>query len=156
MVARDASRRRNRIAAFQALYAWDITCAPVVELVSFPWIDGAVPKVEEADADKPASSGMRKPASALDFARLLLCGTVENCREIDKVIKPCLENWDWKRVSRVDRAVLRMSVFSLLYQKDVPVSVVIDEAVEIAKSFGEDNSFRFVNGILDAVGKSLK
>jgi N utilization substance protein B len=60
------------------------------------------------------------------------------------------------RLNRLDLAVLRVSVFSLLFMKDVPASVVIDEAVDIAKDFGTDESYRFINGVLDGIRKTLE
>ena len=82
-------------------------------------------------------------------------GTVEHLSEIDENIKKHLAaNWDFDRVNKVSLSILRMSVYSLLYQKDVGASVVIDEAIQIAKEFGADDSFRFINAVLDKIGKA--
>jgi len=88
-----------------------------------------------------------------DFARLLVQGTVRNSERIDGAIKTRLQHWDISRIARVDLAILRMSVYCLLYQPDIPASVVINEAVDIAKNFGSEQSFRFINGVLDAVAR---
>jgi N utilization substance protein B len=72
---------------------------------------------------------------------------------IDKAIITQLEHWDLKRLSYVDRAILRFSTFSLFFQDDVPDTVVINEAVDLAKQFGTDESYRFVNGVLDGIRK---
>ncbi len=136
-----ASRRKGRILAFQALYSWEATKPPVSQLLDFQWLDD----------DKRQS--LDEAVSA--FARFLISGTIESIEEVDSTIKKHLRNWDFSRLNRVDLAVLRMSVYALIHQDDVPASIVIDEAVDISKEFGTDDSYRFVNGVLDAVRKSL-
>ena len=93
---------------------------------------------------------------SLDFARLIAGGTIQNLGEIDKQIKTQLEHWDFSRLNKVDQAILRMGVYSLMYQKDIPVSVTIDEAVDISKEYGTDESYRFINGVLDGIRKNLE
>ncbi len=133
------SRRKGRIIAFQALFGWDMNRVPIEELVQFPWLD------EERRA--------RVDEQTLAFARLIVSGTIEHLNAIDEAIRQQLENWDFTRLSRVDLAMLRMSVYSLAYQKDIPPTVTIDEAVDIVKEFGSDDSYRFVNGVLDGIRK---
>lgn len=118
----------------QALYAWDMARPPVDELLSLSWLDE---RLQDTDT--------------LSFARLLIAGTIENIAEVDKAVASHLEHWAMERLSRVDLAVLRLGAYSLLFQPDVPASVVIDEAIDIAREFGSDDSYRFVNGVLDAV-----
>lgn len=120
----------------QALFSWDITRRPVEELLTLDW-DDRVGQVPETDA----------------FARLLIAGTIENIDEVDQAIRTHLEHWEFGRLARVDLAILRLGTYSLLFQPDVPASVTIDEAVDIAKEFGSDESYRFVNGVLDAVNR---
>ena len=88
------------------------------------------------------------------FSRLLVSGTIEHIDEIDSVIKANLTNWDFDRLNKVDLAILRISIYPLLYQKDLHSSIVIDEAIDISKQFGSDDSFKFINAILDSVRKS--
>jgi N utilization substance protein B len=83
----------------------------------------------------------------------LIQGTLAQLGEIDRHISDQLENWDFNRLARVDCAILRMSVYCLLFQKDIPVSVTIDEAIHIAKEYGSDDSYKFINGVLDAIAK---
>ena len=120
-----ASRRKGRILAFQALYAWDIS-------------DDA-PDLNTLD----------------DFSRLLVSGAIENIAAIDKMIRKHLENWDFSRLNRVDLAILRMSVYALMFQKETAPSIVINEAIGISKDFGTDDSYRFINGVLDGIRKTL-
>ena len=134
------ARRKARIIAFQSLYRHDLSGADLPELLDFSWMD----------AEKTAAA-----ADTLAFARLLIQGAVENIGRIDKTIKGQLENWDFTRLNRVDLALLRMSVYCLLFQQDIPASVTIDEAVDISKTYGTADSYRFVNGVLDGVRKKL-
>jgi N utilization substance protein B len=144
-----ASRRKGRILAFQALYSWDIQFRPTGDasipdsipdgLLDFSWDDGGAPLDEKSAA----------------FPRLLVTGTVTHIAGIDSMIQKHLENWDLSRLNKVDLAVLRMSVYTLMFQSETPPSVVIDEAVEISREFGADDSYRFVNGVLDSVRKTL-
>lgn len=92
----------------------------------------------------------------VEFSRLLIAGTIENRKEVDAMIQRHLNNWDISRLNRVDLAVLRMSAYTLMYQDDVPPSIVIDEAIGISKEYGADDSFRFVNGVLDGIRKTLQ
>jgi N utilization substance protein B len=136
-----ASRRKARILAFQALYAWEATKPPVSQLIDFLWLD--------ADKRDALDEGVAT------FSRHLISGTIEEIAAVDDLIKKHLKNWDFSRLNRVDLAILRMSVFALLHQEDVPASIVIDEAVDISKEFGTDDSYRFVNGVLDGIRKTL-
>ena len=135
-----AARRKGRILAFQALYCWESAKIDPAELMLFPWLE-------------------KEKRDALDeglcvFTRILIAGTIENIKKIDRTIKKNLENWDISRLNRVDLAILRMSVYSLLFQKEIAPSIIIDEAIGISKKFGADDSFRFVNGVLDSINKS--
>ena len=89
------------------------------------------------------------------FSRLLVIGTVTHIANVDSMIQKHLVNWEISRLNRVDLAILRMSVYTLMFQGEMPPSVVIDEAVEISREFGSDDSYRFVNGVLDSVRKAL-
>ena len=91
---------------------------------------------------------------SLEYASFLLKGTIENLCEIDDIIKSKLRNWDFNRISNIDKAILRFSIFSMLFENDLPEKVIINEAVEIVKNFGSEDSYKFVNGILDAVKRS--
>jgi N utilization substance protein B len=133
------ARRTGRIIAFQSLYRHDLSGAGVQELLDFSWLDG----------DKAQKLG----GETVDFAQLLIQGALENLPQIDTVIRSQLENWDFTRLNRVDLAILRMSVYCLLHQRDIPATVTIDEAVDISKTFGTSDSYRFVNGVLDGVRK---
>jgi N utilization substance protein B len=141
------ARRKGRILAFQSLYAYEL-CSPAsaqgerLSPLEFPWI-------EETGSD-------RHNQESHDFARLIAAGTVENLGEIDAQIKTQLEHWDFSRLNKVDQAILRIGVYGLIHQKDIPYSVTIDEAVDISKEYGTDESYRFINGVLDGIRKNLE
>lgn len=128
-------RRRGRILAFQALVAWDMGGAVLDDLLNFSWQN------EDSTND---------PNRYL-FPKMMVLGTIENITEIDKAIQANLDNWVIERLNSVDKAILRLSVYSLLYQKDTPPPIVIDEAINLAKGFGTDDSYKFVNAVLDSI-----
>jgi transcription antitermination protein NusB len=135
------SRRVSRIIAFQTLFRYDFTGETLDELIDFSWLDKD--KLEKLSEE------------TLSFSTLIITGTITNLKEIDSMIAGHLEHWDFTRLSKVDRANLRISVYCLLYQDDIPPTVTIDEAIDIAKEFGSDDSYRFINGVLDSIFKDL-
>jgi len=119
----------------QGLYQFDLCSRSLTEVLSFDWCN------------------KKHDEETLSFARTLIAGTINNLKLIDESIKKQLEHWDLSRLSFVDRAILRFSTFSLFFQDDVPDTVIINEAVDIAKIYGSDDSYRFVNGVLDGIRK---
>ena len=137
------SRRKGRILAFQALYSWDVGGVPKETLTSFAWA---------VNADNPVLDEETKA-----FATLLISGTLEHIEEIDASIKAHLsEKWDFSRLDHVALAILRMSVYSVLYQKDMPATIIMDEAISIAKEYGSDDAYKFINAMLDSIKKDLE
>jgi len=90
----------------------------------------------------------------MDFANDLIRGTHENLSKIDELISKYAANWEIKRIAVIDKNILRMGIFELLYRDDVPPKVAINEAIELAKKYGDVDSGKFVNGILDKVRKT--
>lgn len=135
------SRRKGRILAFQGLYSWDAGGMTKDDVLTLSWA--------ENDAGEAV---LEQETSA--FARILIAGAIENQEQIDNLIKENLKGWDFDRVNRVSLAILRMSVYALLFQKDIPATIVIDEAIDIAKEYGQDDAFKFVNAVLDNIRKS--
>ncbi len=125
--------------AFQALYAWDVGSLSPLDLVRFSWIE----PTDQAENERSDDDFI--------FSRLIFLGTVEHIDEIDALIIKHLENWDFNRLKRVDKAILRLSTYSILFQKDTDPKIVINEAVTIARNFGTDDSFKFVNAVLDSI-----
>jgi N utilization substance protein B len=90
-----------------------------------------------------------------EFAQPLIDGMIAHLPEIDERIRRYCENYDLRRISAVDRNVLRLAIYEMLYREDIPPVVSINEAIELAKMFGGGDSGRFVNGILDRVKDDL-
>ncbi|MBS7309803.1 MAG: transcription antitermination factor NusB [Treponema sp.] len=132
------SRRKSRIIAFQAIYSWDVSGESLDNLTQFSWVDSK----ENLDE------------SELTFSRLLIAGTIENIEKVDELIKSHLsENWSFDRLNKVTLSILRISIYSLVFQKEIAPSIVIDEAISIAKEFGPQDSFKFINAMLDKISK---
>lgn len=130
-------RRKARELAVQFLYGYEVNPDELEERLSAFW--GANKAAEEVK----------------DFATSLIRGTVQERDQIDKMISERAFNWDLDRITRVDRNILRMAVYELVFRDDIPPVVSINEAVDIAKKFGTAESGKFVNGILDNVKANL-
>ncbi|MDX5474305.1 MAG: transcription antitermination factor NusB [Bacillaceae bacterium] len=89
------------------------------------------------------------------FLTHLVHGTVKNLPEIDSMISGHLENWTLSRLGTVDRTILRIAVFEMMYEEEIPTSVSMDEAIELAKKFGDDKSSKFINAVLSKVKDAL-
>jgi N utilization substance protein B len=100
-------------------------------------------------------SGESLPEEGVTFARELIGGVIENRAAIDQSIQRFAPAWPVAQINTVDRNILRLAIFEILFAKKVPVKVAINEAVELAKRFGGDNSPRFVNGVLGSVSGLL-
>lgn len=85
------------------------------------------------------------------FLEEIVFGTCEKQQEIDALLSKHLKNWALDRLVNIDRSILRMAVYELLYMENIPVNVTLNEAIELAKSFGTDESSRFINGVLSSI-----
>jgi N utilization substance protein B len=113
---------------------------------------------ENIDAQKALDlfwSNFVAPKAAKEFAAFLVQGTCEHKDELDKLIAGCSDNWSLGRMSKVDINILRLAVFEFLYCDDIPPKVTLNEAVDLGKTFGSENSGSFINGILDALNLKL-
>jgi len=95
-----------------------------------------------------------KEESVRDFAEFLVLGVASKKDELDSVISKYADNWELDRMATIDRNILRIASFELLHSNQVPPKVAINEAIEMAKKFGDKDSGKFVNGILDKISKS--
>jgi transcription antitermination protein NusB len=132
-------RRKAREYALQMLFQWDITHDLIDQI--------AVTFFQNQDQEAP---------EIVAFARELATGTIEHVEEIDVIIRRHAENWRLDRMAVVDRNVLRMATQEFLYDKETPKTVVINEAIEIARRFSTQESPQFINGILDSIKKELE
>ena len=131
-----SGRRRAREECFKALYRMQVADEPA---------DAVIDTLKQDPALDP---------DVVDYAVHLLTIVDMNRDEIDAALSASLARWNLDRVAQTDRAVLRMGVAELLFNRDVPVKVAIDEAIEIAKRYGTPASGRFVNGVLDSIAKA--
>ena len=123
-------RRRARIAALQALFEVDMAHhAPEVTL-----------------RERLQASSL--PAAGANFCRELLFGTLEKQKTLDAIIQRIAPEWPIEQMASIDRNILRLAAYELLFRHDTPPKVAINEAIELAKMFGSDSSSRFVNGVL--------
>jgi len=145
------SRRKGRILAFQALYSWDVSKAPVEDILNFSWL--------QKDSEIKEGIEQAEPNEVLKdeetFASLIIAGTIDHVSEIDKVIESYLsDNWSLDRINKVALAILRTASYEILFQKDIDPKISIDEAVHIAREYGTDDSYKFINAVLDKIGKN--
>ena len=156
------SRRNGRIFAVQALYSYDVGKASLDDLLKLEWLkedsennsNGKFVLPETVTENSETEDFSQSRAESYDFARLLISGTINHIQEIDEKIKANLTaNWNFDRLNRVTLSILRISVFALLYQKELKPTIIIDEAIAISKEFGTDDSFKFINAILDTISK---
>jgi N utilization substance protein B len=134
------ARRKARICALQMLFQYDIARPSVEELTSNYW---------EAFGDDMGNV-------ARDFADSLARGAISHLADIDDLIKRRAENWRIQRMAVVDRNILRLAIYEFLYEADTPKTVVINEALEIARRFSTFEATQFINGILDAIKRDLE
>ena len=136
-------RREGREAAVQFLYQIDLQQENAADFFARFWELRAGPG-RAADTAKTRA-----------FAEQLVKGVTAHATEIDERIKQCVANYDLHRIAAVDRSILRLAIYEMLHVLDVPPVVAINEAIEIAKRFGGEESGRFVNGILDRIRGEL-
>ena len=127
------ARRKARALAFQALYE----------------VDSVGHEVEGVVNHLLAEAGLSEENAG--FTRELVSGVIQNKEKIDRHIQSLATAWPLEQIAVVDRNILRLAIFEILLDNKVPVKVAINEAVELAKKFGSDNSSRFVNGVLGSV-----
>ena len=128
------SRRRSREMVLQALYAMDLTGLWDQDPVEFLFDREQWP-------------------SCLPFASKILKGVLNNRQSLDQAIEANASHWTMSRMNLIERNVLRIAAFELLFCEDIPVKVSINEALEVAKRYGTSETRRFLNGVLDKIGK---
>jgi N utilization substance protein B len=139
-------RRLAREIALQALYQMEMNEVSATE--------GIRVAVEEAEADNEAKLSLdNKEKIDPKYVQELVDGTKQHLTAIDDLLLDYLKGWAIDRLSRVDRQILRIAVYEMVYREDVPPRVVVNEAIELAKHFGAEESGKFVNGVL---GKMIK
>lgn len=134
------NRHKGREWACQILYGWSF---------SRDLEDNYLDKCFKHFADEQFEYNL----DARNFAWDLLKGVQDNLETLDYLIAAYSQNWRLDRIARVELAILRLSLYEMLFREDIPVKVAINEAIELSKKFGDSKSSKFVNGIMDAIGK---
>lgn len=143
-----SARTRGREYALQVLYEVDTSGKEASDALEAYWVNFET-------TGRPAGSPEPDPAIKT-FAKALVSGVMTNLGEIDALIERCSTNWRLDRMPRVDRNVLRVACFELIHSADVPTKVVINEAIELGKRYGSEDSGSFINGILDKVAGEVR
>jgi N utilization substance protein B len=138
MTSQFTQRRECRAAAFQYLYSWSVN----------------QPSSMSADLDL-FFQHLEQPRDHYAFAEELIHGAIEHVEEIDAHIKSLAHNWEFDRVAKIDLAILRLAMFEMLYRKDIPPVVSINEAIDLSKQYSSADAKRFINGILDRMKDKL-
>lgn len=138
-----SNRHLGRIVALQTLYEQDFR--QEVGDDSF----------DISEVLKRNTKRYRENIEDIDFINNLVEGVSSSYAELDKVLQPLAPEWPIGQIARMDRVVLRIGAYELLHAKDVPPKVVINEAVELAKAFGGDNSSKFINGVLGSLLRQI-
>ena len=137
-----ASRHRGREAAVQMLYQWEVGRLPLAD-VRRVW-------PEVTDEGEPLS------AEQSAFASALAEGVAAHVAEIDPLISEAAAHWRIERMNVLDRLVMRLAVYEFLYERDTPATVIINEALELARAFSSEEAVPFVNGVLDGIKRRLE
>ena len=149
-----AARHRAREAALQMLYQSEVGRVPAQEAVRTYWPGrDAPPSPDDEHADA-------EPDAAVDennrtWANALVAGTIARVAETDALIASHLKNWRLERIAVIDRLVLRLAVYELLTEEQTPAKVIINEALELVRTFSGEEPVPLINGVLDAVRKTL-
>jgi N utilization substance protein B len=136
--AQFAQRRDGRVAALQFLYAWSIN-----------------PPANLANDLVTFFENCEEPREHYAFGEELIQGVIANLTDLDTRIKALAHNWEFERIAKIDLAILRVAMFEMLYRKDIPPVVSINEAIDLSKQFSNADSKRFINGILDRLKDQL-
>jgi N utilization substance protein B len=133
-----AQRRDGRVAALQYLYAWSMN-----------------PPANLANDLGAFFENCESPREHYAFGEELVHGVIEHAAEIDAHIKSLAHNWEFERIAKIDLAILRLAMFEMIYRKDIPPVVSINEAIDLSKQFSNADAKRFINGILDRLKDKL-
>ena len=136
--AQFAQRRDGRVAALQYLYAWSLNR----------------PKNLAEDL-RVFFENLEQPRDHYSFGEELINGTIEHIEDIDGRIKTLAHNWEFDRIAKIDLAILRLAMFEMIFRKDIPPVVSINEAIDLSKQFSNADAKRFINGILDRLKDQL-
>ncbi len=157
-VATMGKRRRAREMAVQMLYQSELGGSSVDEIFKSFDLEGFLEDTEtQAETDEAEAAATHAEAeTSFHRAKEMVAGTLDRQQRIDELIRLQADNWRLERMPAIDRNILRLAIFEMLSDRTVPRVVVVDEAIELAKKFGSEDSGRFVNGLLDGILNSRR
>ncbi|MGB8657745.1 MAG: transcription antitermination factor NusB [Candidatus Zixiibacteriota bacterium] len=132
-----SARRKARELTLKALYAYDISGTDPQQ------VSNEIIRTSEIKPD------------AIEFSETLFLKVVQNIKEIDSLIKSNVKSWDFSRIAAIEKNILRMGICEFLFFDDIPPAISMDEAIELAKKYGDKDSKNFVNAMLDSVLKGI-
>lgn len=148
------NRHKAREAALQMLYQWEVGRVSAHEAVRTYWPGrDAAPSPDDEHADQVSDQAVDEAGRT--FANALVTGTIERVPDADRLIAAHTKNWRVERMAVIDRLVLRMAIYELLAEPETPAKVIINEALELARTFSGEEPVPLVNGVLDSVRKAL-
>ena len=127
-----SQRRQNRCAAFRFIFQWEMNPSDDVQIDLNEYFDH-----------------LNQSEEYFAYSIELIGGVLEKVKILDSIITELVENWEFSRIAKIDLALLRVAIYEIKYRLDVPPVVIIDEALEISKDFSDDQSRKFLNGVLD-------
>ncbi|PTY08563.1 transcription antitermination factor NusB [Opitutaceae bacterium EW11] len=133
-----AQRRDGRVAALQYLFSWSLNQPSNL-----------------AEDLRVFFDNQEHPREHYAFGEELIHGAIEHIEDIDARIKALAHNWEFERIAKIDLAILRLAMFEMIYRKDIPPVVSINEAIDLSKQFSNADAKRFINGILDRLKDQL-
>ncbi len=133
-----AQRRDGRVAAVQYLYSWSLNPPGVI-----------------AEDLRLFFESQEQPRPHYAFGEELIHGAIEHSAEIDGHIRGLAQNWEFDRIAKIDLAILRVAIYEMIFRKDIPPVVSINEAIDLSKLFSNADAKRFINGILDRLKDQL-
>jgi transcription antitermination protein NusB len=148
--SKSGKRRRSREVAVQILYEMEMTDTPPEEAIQLFY------EIYSDDEKEDDDDEFDLPMEVRPFAEQLVMGVELHQAEIDRLIGSASQHWRLERMSVVDRNILRIALYEMLYCSDIPPKVSINEAVDLGKSFGNADSGAFINGILDHILSDLQ
>ncbi|EGY24148.1 transcription antitermination factor NusB [Desulfovibrio sp. A2] len=148
------TRRSERALAFQVLYGLSFT--PATSEGALRAAYAASPDVADRAAESDASARHDPATAPQGYAWEVIHGVWKTQAELDEAVSGFSQNWRVERMGRVELTLLRIAVYEMLFRDDVPAKVAMNEAIELSKQFGDDNSRSFINGILDAVARAVE
>ncbi len=150
-----AARRRARECAVQALYSWQVSHNSIADIEAEFLVELSAKPSADFWQEEETSSNFQLERVDLTYFRELFTGAANCAAELDIIMEPYLSR-QLDELGQIERAILRVSVYELSRREDVPYKVVINEAIELAKIFGAEDSHKFINGVLDKIVPQIR